>query len=43
MAKVYKLLFMFVFNMLGVSGHASASDIRIGVLDIRGPEDAIKY
>jgi len=29
--------------LLIIAGHASASDIRIGVPQIRGPEDAIKY
>ena len=43
MARLYRLLILFAFSLLGVSGQVSASDLRIGVLDIRGPEDTIKY
>ena len=37
------LIILFAFSLLGVSGQASAGDLRIGVLNIRGPEDTIKY
>lgn len=35
--------FLTAFFTCLISGHAFASDIRIGVLSIRGPEDAVKY
>lgn len=38
-----KFSFLIVFVQLLISGHAFASDIRIGVLSIRGPEDALTY
>ena len=38
-----KFSFLVVFVQLLISGHAFASDIRIGVLNIRGPEDAATY
>lgn len=37
----YLLLALFI--PLFIAGHASATDVRIGVLAIRGPEDALKY
>ena len=43
MAKFFTtLLFLFTLLFL-LACHASASEVRIGVLSIRGPEDAIKY
>lgn len=43
MARLYNLLFLIAFVLLGISGHASARDLKIGVLNIRGPDDTIKY
>jgi PAS domain S-box-containing protein len=45
MARFFSTIFLLpVFIILFlITGHASATDIRIGVLDIRGPDDAIKY
>lgn len=43
MARLFKLLFLIVTSLFIVIAHASASDVRIGVLSVRGPEDTIKY
>ena len=45
MSKFLKLrhVLQFITILFIISGRASASNIRIGVPQIRGPEDAIKY
>ncbi len=43
MPRSYIFLFLLAFALLGIFSHASASDLRIGVLSIRNPEDTIKY
>ena len=44
MAKFFTtILFLFVTILFILAGHASATDVKIGVLSIRGPEDAIKF
>ena len=43
MVKFYKLIIQIGVILCLLFGNASARDLRIGVLDIRGPEDAIKH
>jgi two-component system sensor histidine kinase TtrS len=38
-----KSILLFVTTLFFITGNALAKDIRIGVLDIRGPDDAIEY
>ena len=44
MAKFISTCFLLFYSIiLFIPGHASANDVRIGVLSVRGPEDAKKY